>query len=220
MRVILLGLWLATLVAASHTRRWLLPSTPTLVVNTTQTFQTVDGFGFCEAFQRANALYNAPENVQDSILALLFDKATGAGLSILRIGLGSSPNSTKDHMNSIEPESPSSPAPNSPTVYTWDHNASGQVWMARRAQGYGINMFYADAWSAPGYMKTNGRDDDGGYLCGVQGQPCASGNWVVAYVDYLVMYVKLYLAEGIPLRYIGFVNEPNLRYAILHHFLF
>ncbi|OAA65367.1 Glycoside hydrolase, subgroup, catalytic core [Niveomyces insectorum RCEF 264] len=185
-------------------------ATTVIAIDTSQTYQTIDGFGFCEAFQRANALYNAPQPLQERILDLLFNTTTGAGFSILRIGLGSSPNSTSDHMNSIEPTPPVPLSPDSPPMYTWDHNGSNQVWMAKRAMAYGVGTFYADAWSAPGFMKTNGRDDEGGYLCGVKDASCLTGSWIAAYVDYLVQYVKDYLGEGIPLKYVGFINEPNL----------
>ncbi|CAK7199832.1 hypothetical protein SEUCBS139899_002518 [Sporothrix eucalyptigena] len=103
-------------------------------------------------------------------------------------------------MNSIEPSPPT--ANTSKPVYTWDRNASGQVWMAHQAQNYGVDTFYADAWSAPGFMKTNGRDDEGGFL---------KKDWVAAYVDYLVAYVRAWtVTEGIPLQHVGFVNEPNV----------
>ena len=93
----------------------------------------------------------------------------------------------------------------------WDRNDSNQVWLAQQAQAYGVETFYADAWSAPGFMKTNGRDDQGGWLCGVAGKTCSSGNWINAYVAYLVQYLKFYLQEGIPVTYLGFLNEPNLK---------
>lgn len=175
-------------------------STLTLTVNTTLTHQRIDGFGFCEAFQRANSLYNAPPTIQKEVLDLLFDTSVGAGLSILRLGLGSSPNSTKDHMNSIEP---APPLRGKDPVYAWDRNASNQVWLAQRARDdYGVGTFYADAWSAPGFMKTNGRDDEGGFLLQHQ---------VDAYVAYLMAYVTAWTeTEGIPLKHIGIVNEPNV----------
>ncbi len=57
---------------------------------------------------------------------------------------------------------------------------------------YGVRAFYADAWSAPGFMKTNGRDSGGGGLCGSPGTNCTTGDWRQAYADYLVKLVQLY----------------------------
>jgi len=180
------------------------------VTITNQKRQTVDGFGFCEGFQRAHSIKNLPTKQQMEVLDLLFNTTTGAGMSIVRIGLGSSPNSTGDHMNSIAPTAPPDRLSSSQVSYVWDRNDSNQVWVAQQAMKYGVSMFYADAWSAPGFMKTNGRDDQGGWLCGVRGHNCTTGNWIKPYTDYLVQYVKFYLYEGIPIKYLGFVNEPNL----------
>lgn len=37
----------------------------------------------------------------------------------------------------------------------WDGKDSGQIFLSQRAQEYGVKTFYANAWSAPGCMKTN-----------------------------------------------------------------
>ncbi|KAF4625601.1 hypothetical protein G7Y89_g12564 [Cudoniella acicularis] len=180
----------------------------TITVDTSKTYQTIDGFGFSEAFQRANTIVNLPTDKQKEALDLLFSTTTGAGMTILRIGIGSSPDSSSDHMNTIEPKNPGSPSatPN----YVWDEKDSGQLFVAKQAVTYGVKTFYADAWSAPGFMKTNGNDANGGSLCGVSGATCKSGDWRQAYADYLVKYVQLYLAAGVKITHLGFLNEPEL----------
>ncbi len=61
------------------------------------------GCGYSEAFQRAGWVYNTlTEEKRGGVLDLLHDLKTGAGFSMLRIGIGSSPNSTEDWMNGIE----------------------------------------------------------------------------------------------------------------------
>jgi len=62
-------------------------------------------------------------------------------------------------------------------------------------------------------MKTNGRDSGGGYLCGSPGNTCATGDWRQAYADYLVKYIQFYGQEGVNITHIGFLNEPDYRYA-------
>lgn len=74
---------------------------------------------------------------------------------------------------------------------------------------YGVKTFYGDAWSAPGFMKTNNNDANGGGLCGTPGASCNSGDWRQAYADYLVKYIQLYAEEGVDVTHIGFVNEPD-----------
>lgn len=173
--------------------------------------QSIDGFGISQAFQRAaamNGVFGLTPEHQREVVDLLWDKRTGAGLSILRLGIGSSPDDPYDLMKSIQPVDPG--GPDAPPRYEWDGYDGGQVWLAKQAKAYGVTRFYADAWSAPGYMKTNGTDNNGGELCGVPGTACPSGDWRQAYADYLVQYARFYAREGIRITDLGFTNEPDL----------
>ncbi|HEU5472259.1 MAG TPA: glycoside hydrolase [Actinophytocola sp.] len=172
--------------------------------------QSIDGFGFAQAFQRAaamNGLFGLPPENQRAVLDLLLSRENGAGLSILRLGIGSSPQAPYDLMRSIQPVDPGGPA--APPRYEWDGYDGGQVWLAKEAKAYGVRRFFADAWSAPGYMKTNGDDRNGGMLCGLPGTSCASGDWRQAYADYLAQYARFYAREGIRITDLGFTNEPD-----------
>jgi len=112
-------------------------------------------------------------------------------------------------MNSILPTNPGSPS--ATPKYVWDGKDSGQLFMAQQAVAYGVKTIYADAWSAPGFMKTNGNDANGGYLCGLSGHSCSSGDWRQAFANYLVQYIKFYAESGVPITHIGHLNEPDLR---------
>ncbi|KAK3295982.1 glycoside hydrolase superfamily [Chaetomium fimeti] len=181
----------------------------TITVDLARTYQRMDGFGFSLAFQRANLITNMSDKAkQRELLDLLFNRTTGAGFSILRNGIGSTPNSNSDFMNTIAPTNPG--GPNAEPKYQWDGKDSGQLWVSQQAvELYGVKSIYANAWSAPGYMKTNGRDTNGGTLCGVPGAGCSSGDWRQAYADYLVAYVKFYAAAGVNVTRLGFLNEPD-----------
>ncbi|CZT11462.1 uncharacterized protein RAG0_15602 [Rhynchosporium agropyri] len=141
--------------------------------------------------------------VQDKLHAIVRSPTKGAGFTILRNRIGSGPKKG----DSILPVSPGSPEqiPN----YVWDGIDNRQVWVSQQAKAYGVTRFYANALSAPGFMKTNGVDTDRGYLCGVGEHTCASGDWKAAYAHLLIQYVKFYKAEGIDYSYLGFVNEPD-----------
>lgn len=180
-----------------------------IAVDLSKTFQTMDGFGTSEAFQRAVTMQKLSTTEQRKFLDLMFSKDKGAALSILRNGIGSSPDMSDDHMVSIAPKSPGGPS--AEPKYTWDGSDNGQLWVSKEAANtYGVKTFYANAWSAPGYMKTNGNDANGGSLCGVSGATCSSGDWKQAYANYLVQYVKYYAAENITITHLGFLNEPEL----------
>lgn len=181
----------------------------TITVDLSKTYQTIDGFGTSEAFQRAVQVSKLSETEQRHALDLLFSTTKGAGLSILRNGIGSSPDMSSDHMVSIAPKSPGGPT--KPLVYSWDGSDNKQLWVAQEAQNtYGVKTIYADAWSAPGYMKTNGNDANGGSLCGVSGATCSSGDWRQAYADYLVRYIQFYQEANVTITHVGFLNEPDL----------
>ncbi|KAF2840089.1 glycoside hydrolase family 30 protein [Patellaria atrata CBS 101060] len=179
-----------------------------ITVDRSRKFQTMDGFGFSGAFQRANLILNLAEPKRTEVLDLLFNTTNGAGFTILRNGIGSSVDSRSDWMNTILPKSPGSPT--AEPQYVWDGKDSGQLFLSQQAVKYGVKTIYGDAWSAPGFMKTNNNDANGGSLCGVSGARCNSGDWKQAYANYLVKYIQLYQQEGVPVTHIGFLNEPDL----------
>ncbi|MFL6141467.1 MAG: glycoside hydrolase family 30 protein [Labedaea sp.] len=161
--------------------------------------QEMDGFGIAVAFRRVELLRDLSAKQQREIFGLWFDRNTGAGLSILRLGIGSSPTgSPYDKMVSIQPDDPG--GPDAAPRYVWDGQDNGQVWAAKVAQSYGVRRFYADAWSAPSYMKTNGDENNGGMV---------KPEWEAAYARYLLQYTKFYAQEGIRITDLGFTNEPD-----------
>ena len=86
----------------------------------------------------------------------------------------------------------------------------GQLWLAKTIKTeYGVKNVFADAWSAPGFMKDTGSQIGAGTLCGAPGVTCASGDWRQAYANYLVQYAKDYAHAGVPLSYVGPFNEPT-----------
>ncbi|MFC1436371.1 RICIN domain-containing protein [Streptacidiphilus sp. N1-3] len=174
-------------------------------INGATTYQTMAGFGASEAFGEAGTVMNASASVQQQALADLYSPTTGAGLTILRNEIGADPG------NTIEPNSPGGPNA-TPTYLPMSQTGQdqGQLWFAQQIKSrFGVTDVYADAWSAPGYMKTNGSADNGGQVCGSAGASCSSGDWRQAYANYLVQYAKDYAAAGVPLTYLGPSNEPD-----------
>ena len=189
-----------------------LPSAPvyaadTASINGSTTYQTIAGFGASEAFGEASTVMNASSSVQSQVLADLYSPTSGAGLTILRNEIGADPG------NTIEPNSPGSPSATPTYVPMSQTNQDqGQLWFAQQIKSrFGVTNVYADAWSAPGYMKTNGSAANGGQICGSAGASCGSGDWRQAYANYLVQYAKDYAAAGVPLTYLGPSNEPDFK---------
>lgn len=178
----------------------------TVTINPAQHYQSIAGFGVSEGFGQAKALMSEPASVQEQVLSLLYGSARGAGLTILRNEISADAGFT------IEPKAPSSPTakPSYLSLAEVDQD-QGQLWFARQIKAdYGVSDVFADAWSAPAFMKTNDSAIDGGTVCGVPGANCKSGDWRHAYANYLVQYAKDYAAAGVPLTYIGPENETTI----------
>ena len=178
----------------------------TASINGATTYQTMTGFGASEGFGEAQTVMNASASVQQQALGLLYSPVSGAGLTMLRNEISADAGST------IEPAAPASPAAAPAYVSLASVNSDqGQLWFAQQIKAdYGVTNVFADAWSAPPFMKTNDSADNGGAVCGLSGATCASGDWRQAYANYLVQYAKDYAAAGDPLTYIGPENEANL----------
>jgi O-glycosyl hydrolase len=180
-------------------------STATVTINAAEQYQRIAGFGVSEGFGQAKTLRSAPASVQKQVLSLLYSPTSGAGLTILRNEISA------DKGFTIEPRAPSSPS-GKPSYLTLAGigQDQGQLWFAKQIKAdYGAGVF-ADAWSAPAFMKTNGSAINGGTVCGVPGASCRSGDWRQAYASYLVQYAKDYAAAGVPLSYVGPENEGSL----------
>jgi O-glycosyl hydrolase len=192
--------------AATATAATTAGATPTVKVNGAATYQRITGFGASEAFGQAETLQNQPAAIQQQVLNLLYGASSGAGLTMLRNEISADAGTT------IEPTAPASPSAK-PTYLPLSAIADdgGQLWWAQTIKHeYGVTQDFADAWSAPAFMKTNDSVDNGGTLCGVPGATCASGDWRQAYANYLAQYAKDYAQAGVPLSYVGPENEANI----------
>ncbi len=177
----------------------------TATINGATTYQNITGFGASEGFGEASTVMNASSSVQQQALDLLYSPTNGAGLTMLRNEISADSGST------IEPNNPGGPnaTPNYASLASIGQD-QGQLWFAQQIKSrYGVNDVFADAWSAPGFMKTNNSTANGGQVCGSTGASCSSGDWRQAYANYLVQYAKDYSAAGVPLSYIGPSNEPD-----------
>ena len=179
----------------------------TATINGATTYQTMTGFGASEGFGEASTVMNASSSVQSQALSLLYSPTSGAGLNILRNEISADSGST------IEPNNPGSPTATPSYACRSPRSARmpAQLWFAQQIKAdYGVTNVFADAWTAPAFMKTNNSTSSGGAVCGSPGATCSGGDWRQAYANYLVQYAKDYAAAGIPLTYLGPENEANL----------
>lgn len=195
-------------------------------VDFTSTKQQIDGFGVAATFGRSSMIQQAVGSVPNQVADQLFNPVSGAGLSMLRLGIddvlasGAASSGPSTNSGILIVNTPPAACSDTPT-YTWDHSAGGEIWLSQQAVKYGVKGFYADSWSAPAYMKTNNNIATGGVICDDTSSTntttqCQNvGDCRAAYANYLVQYLKDYLSDGVPVSALGWINEPdtNASYA-------
>lgn len=170
---------------------------PVIEIDTTKTYQTIDGFGNCLTGGSAMLMHKMNAAARSALLQELFaTDGKNIGLSYLRVSIGASDLDEK--------------------VFSYNDLPAGEtdVEMSRFNLGYDklylvpvlkeiliINpdlKIMASPWSAPVWMKTN-NDTRGGSL-----KPA----YFDAYARYFVKYIQAMEAEGIDIDAITIQNEP------------
>lgn len=169
----------------------------TIFVDTTQTYQTIDGFGFALTGGSATLLNSLDDGPKTELLKELFlTDSTHIGISYLRISIGASD-------LSAEP-------------FTYDEVASGQrddnllsfsiarentdlIPVLQKIVALNPNIkIIATPWTAPTWMKTN-NDFVGGSL---------RADCYDVYARYFIKYLLAMKNAGIPIEAITPQNEP------------
>lgn len=169
----------------------------TITVDTTQRYQSIDGFGFAMTGGSAYLIYNLPASQRSTILKKLFTTdSTYIGISYLRLSIGSS------DLNQ--------------NAFSYDDIASGQTDTTLKYFDMGPDKYsviplmqeivkidpniqtIATPWSAPVWMKTN-NSTIGGSL---------NPKYYGVYAQYFVKYIQTMNSYGIPITAVTPQNEP------------
>jgi len=169
----------------------------TIVVDTTQTYQFIDGFGFALTGGSASLINQLPTTDRDALLKELFTSdSTFIGISYLRISIGASDLDASvfsyDDMPASQTDVGLQHFSIGPDTYNLIPVLKGIV-----ALNPGIKIL-GSPWSAPAWMKTN-QSAKGGSL-----RPEFYGE----YASYFVKYIKAMEAQGIKIDAITPQNEP------------
>ncbi|WP_233169165.1 glycoside hydrolase family 30 protein [Hymenobacter sp. BT523] len=168
---------------------------PTIVVDTTQTYQTMDGFGYTLTGGSAYVLSQMGASNRASLIRELFaTDSSSIGVSYLRISIGASDLSS--------------------SVYTYDDSGTPDPALANFSlapeQAYFIPVLkeilavnpgikiLGSPWTAPSWMKSNNSPIGGSLL----------PQYYDAYARYFVKYVQGMQAAGIPIDAVTLQNEP------------
>lgn len=164
----------------------------TINIDTTSTFQSIDGFGAALTGSSAFLLRNLSSHRRDSILRDLFDPVTGIGINYLRLTIGSSDFSIGLYSYCDTGNINDFAIP--------QRDRLDLLPVLREILAINPSMkILASPWSAPAWMKRN-NSMLGGSLRGPEIYP--------DFAEYFVKYVKAFAAEGIHIDAITLQNEP------------
>ncbi|GAB2986697.1 ricin-type beta-trefoil lectin domain protein [Saccharothrix stipae] len=171
-------------------------ATHTITVNEGTTYQQFEGGGASITDTTAYLLRGGPVSAatRDAVMRRLFHPVDGIGLSFVRNPIGASDLSRPGHVSLDD---------TCCDLNDWGTNGYDANVRLLTQQAKQLNpqlRVKGVPWSAPGWMKDNGRMDQMGWL-----------KWEYApmYAQYFVKYVQSYRAAGIPIDYVSVQNEPN-----------
>jgi glucosylceramidase len=165
-----------------------------ITINEATKYQTIDGFGECMTEGSAESIYSLAAKQQDSVLNLLFNLETGAGMSVMRITVGASDLGNGTYTYSLVA---GDTAMNNFSFRGVD--STFLIPILKKVVAINPNIkILACPWTAPIWMKTNNAYK-GGSL-----QP----QYYAAYAKYWVKYIQGMKANGIPIWAITVQNEP------------
>ncbi|WP_134088691.1 glycoside hydrolase family 30 beta sandwich domain-containing protein [Olivibacter sp. XZL3] len=166
-------------------------------LDSTQTFQEIDGFGYTLTGGSADLIASLPEAKQDSLLEELFsDKEQAIRVNYLRVSIGASDLSASTFTYNEMPAGQSDP---SLKHFSIAEEKKSLIPVLKKI--IAINpaiKILGSPWTAPTWMKTNGAFK-GGSL---------KKEYYASYAQYFVKYIEAMKSEGIVIDAITIQNEP------------
>ncbi|WP_255292584.1 ricin-type beta-trefoil lectin domain protein [Micromonospora sp. WMMA1996] len=171
-------------------------ATHTVTVDENTRYQPFEGAGASITDTTAYLLRGGPVSAatRDAVMRKLFSPTDGIGLSFVRNPIGASDLSRPGHVSLDDT-----------CCDLGDFGANGydtnvELLTAQARQLNPALRVMVVPWSAPGWMKDNGRMDQMGWL-----------KWehYATYAQYLVRTIQAYAARGVTVDYLSVQNEPN-----------
>ena len=169
-----------------------------LIVDETQTYQQIEGFG-ASFTDSAGYLLNevATPAARTNAMNNLFTRTGGGiGLSFVRNPMGASDLTRTDYSYA---DLAAGQTDVNLTNFSIAHDQADIIPLVKQALQLNPQLrIMATPWSPPGWMKTSGAMIGGTLLT----------NMYAPFAKYFVKYIQAYQAAGIPIAYISLQNEP------------
>src|SRR6185312_11719946 len=172
--------------------------TDTVVVDSTQQYQMVEGFGadFTDSAAYLLEQVAQPAQLPNTLSDLFTRNGSGIGLSFMRNPMGAS-----DIARSVYSFDDQAAGSTDPTLsgFSIAHDQNYILPLIVAAKTLNPQMkILASPWSAPGWMKNSGT---------MMGGTLLPADYT-AFANYFVKYLQAYQAAGVPIDYITLQNEP------------
>lgn len=172
-------------------------SEPAIVVDTTSTYQTIDGFGNCVTGGSAILLNKMSAQNRSDILTEFFSTTgNNIGISYIRISIGAS--DLSDRVFSYD-DMPAGQTDPQLLNFSLQPEKADLIPVLKEILAINPSIkILGSPWSAPTWMKTN-NNSIGGYL---------KSEYFDVYAKYFVKYIQGMEGEGIQIDAITIQNEP------------
>jgi glucosylceramidase len=171
---------------------------PVITVDTTTTYQQMDGFGYCMTGGSAQLIYGLPVAQRQALEQELFTTDSNyIGVSYLRLTMGASDMSARvfSYDDNATPSQPDTTLAN----FTLSDDNIYLVPLLKEILAISPNIkLLATPWSPPPWMKTNDEASGGSLLPQYYG----------VYAQYFVKYIQAMQANGINISAVTPQNEP------------
>lgn len=172
---------------------------PIIEIDSSKSFQTMDGFGFSLTDGSGYVIYKLPSERRDSLLRELFStKEDGIGISYLRVSIGGSDLSFKPYTYD---DMPNDKTDVDLEHFSMDRDYRKNYLIPLLKEILEVNpdiKILGSPWSAPAWMKSN-NSLIGGSL---------EKQYFDAYAQYFVKYIEKMKKEGITIDAVTPQNEP------------
>jgi glucosylceramidase len=172
---------------------------PTIAVDTTQTYQTMDGFGYTLTGGSAQVMSKMSTSARAALIKELFaTDSTSLGVSYLRVSIGAS--DLNDQVYTYD----DSNAPD-PTLANFSLAPDQAYFIPVLKEILAVNpniKILGSPWTAPAWMKQGA--DSGNPFKGGSLRP----EYYAAYAQYFVKYIQGMQAAGITIDAVTLQNEP------------
>ncbi|MFT4202565.1 MAG: glycoside hydrolase family 30 beta sandwich domain-containing protein [Chitinophagaceae bacterium] len=169
----------------------------TITIDTTTTYQTVDGFGFTLTDGSAEHLAAMSSSARTSLLTELFDSTSGIGISYLRLTMGAS--DLSDTPYSYDDLSSGISTDTALAYFSIEKAETTLIPILKEILAINPNIkLMASPWSAPSWMKSNSSTVSGSL----------NTDYYDVYARYFVKYIQAMETDGITIDAVTVQNEP------------